>query len=86
MIDEIGTATEGVTDTTRLRSASSRSGRPARWCRGVECTWDTTTAARRGPQCRRSATREQMWTYTRIARVFLEQHLPFWDMEAADGC
>ena len=29
-------------------------------------------------------TREAMWRYMRIAREFMEQHLPFWDMEPAD--
>ena len=30
-------------------------------------------------------TREQMWRFTKIAREFMEQHLPFWEMEPADG-
>ena len=29
-------------------------------------------------------TREQMWRFTRIAREFMEQHLPFWEMNPAD--
>ncbi len=29
--------------------------------------------------------REEMWDYTRIAREFMQDHLPFWEMEPADS-
>jgi len=30
-------------------------------------------------------TRDQMWRFTRIAREFMEQHLPFWEMSPDDS-